>query len=64
MNELAAEGKGFAISPRTHDEVAKLSSALDVVDPGVVPIEHWRPDGSDPGPRLRAPLYGAVGRKS
>jgi hypothetical protein len=65
MNELAAEGKGFAISPRTHDEVAKSFSALDLVDPGVVPIEHWRPhETGSGGPRpVRAPLYGAVARK-
>jgi hypothetical protein len=65
MNELAAEGKGFAISPRTHDEVAKSFSALDLVDPGVVPIEHWRPEQPEPGrlPPVRAPLYGAVARK-
>ncbi len=66
MNELAAEGKGFAISPRTQAEVAKFFSALDVVDPGVVPIEHWRPEQPGPGGAapVRAPLYGAVARKS
>lgn len=54
---------GFTL--RAPDEIRSLLPGLDLVDPGVVPITRWRPDG----PRL-APagymtnyLLGGVGRK-
>jgi hypothetical protein len=63
MDQLAAEGKGFTITPRTYAEFTKFLDQLDVVEPGVVPIEHWRPDGDGPPPPVRVPIYGAVARK-
>ena len=32
------------VTLRTHDEVAALLGGLDIVEPGVVPASHWRPD--------------------
>lgn len=35
--------------PRNHDEIAELlPSGFDVVEPGLVPVEHWRPDTPEP----------------
>jgi hypothetical protein len=43
---------------RSHAEVARFFDGLDLLDPGVVPLEHWcRPD------RGRIPLHGAIARK-
>jgi hypothetical protein len=63
MDQLAAEGKGFSITPRSHAEFTKFFSALDLVDPGVVPVEHWHPATDHPDPPIRVPLYGAIARK-
>ena len=41
------------------------ADALDLLEPGLVPIEQWRSDGDPPflpEPQL-IPLFGAVGRK-
>jgi len=47
------------------DRVAVTSwfDGLDLVEPGVVPVNQWRPDGADPAYDGVLPLYGAVGRK-
>ena len=58
--ELAAEGLTWAVVPRTHSEVSKLFEGLELVDPGVVPIDEWRQPDHDPVP---AALYGALARK-
>jgi hypothetical protein len=51
--------------PRTEAEIAHHLEGFDLLDPGLVPIEHWRSDGDPPflpdGQLI--PLFGAVGRK-
>jgi hypothetical protein len=50
---------------RTEAEIAGLLAGLDLLDPGLVPVEHWRSDRDPPaldGGRV-VPIYGAVGRK-
>jgi hypothetical protein len=51
--------------PRPHADVARFFDGLDLVDPGVVQVDEWRPDGpvpvSDTG--WVNPLYVGVGRK-
>jgi hypothetical protein len=59
--DLAAEGRALNVVPRTRDEVAELFGGLRLVEPGVVPVELWRPDR--PERPIRVPIYGAVGRK-
>jgi hypothetical protein len=62
MSRLAAEGKTWGVTPRSHAEVAKFFDGLDLVDPGVVPMDEWRV--SDPHhAAVVAAMYGAVGRK-
>jgi hypothetical protein len=42
--------------------VARFFADLDLVEPGLVPVEQWRPDpgASDTG---NSAMWGAVGRK-
>jgi hypothetical protein len=67
--KLVNEQPGFALVPRTRAEVSRFFAGLDLVEPGVVLIDQWRPDDGTPagsGNRSEAwptPFYGAVGRK-
>jgi hypothetical protein len=45
---------------RTPDEIAGLFDGLDVLDPGVVPANQWRPPRARPGPPV--PVLAGVGR--
>jgi hypothetical protein len=49
-------------TPRTREQVARFFEGMDLVAPGVVPLEEWRPapGGSGPG---KSALWCAVGRK-
>jgi hypothetical protein len=59
------EKAGFKLVPRTRDDVSRFFDGLEMVEPGVVPVDQWRPDGGTPGPSEKwpAPFYGALGRK-
>ena len=47
---------------RTRDEVAGLAAGIDLVDPGVVPVQEWRPDSPlEPG-SLPTAMWGLVAR--
>ncbi|HEY6789054.1 MAG TPA: SAM-dependent methyltransferase [Trebonia sp.] len=35
---------GQKVTFRTRTEVAAFFDGLDIVDPGVVPVQDWRPD--------------------
>lgn len=50
---------------RGHAQVAALFQGWDLVEPGVVQVPLWRPDGKPPRPRQLAKIgiYGGVGRK-
>jgi len=50
---------------RTHDEVARLFDGLELLDPGVVPLDQWpQPEPiSDGSGETVIPAYGAVARK-
>lgn len=49
---------------RTHEQVVRFFDGLRLVDPGVVPVDWWHPDGplDRSGDRL-TPFYGAIGTK-
>ena len=54
---------GITYVSRTQAGVAAFFDGLDLVDPGVVPMQLWRPDGG-PGAAPDGPTaYAAVGRK-
>ena len=55
------QSRGLAGQLRTADEFAELAFAgLEMVEPGVVPVSEWRPDGSGPHP-LRAEVNANAG---
>jgi len=46
---------------RTRAQIEQLFDGLELVDPGLVQIQCWRPDGSIPN--VSGGIYGGVGRK-
>jgi hypothetical protein len=56
----ASEG---AFVTRDLGQIRRFFDGLDIVEPGVVPVEHWRPDGPEARPRRPSATYGGVGRK-
>jgi hypothetical protein len=52
------------VSFRSHEEVSRFFDGFDLVDPGLVTLDVWRPDPQDPAPDATGWLYGGVGRKS
>jgi len=51
------------IALRSSAEIAALVTGLDLVPPGLVPINEWRPDESDPPAASTVPVHGLVARK-
>jgi len=45
---------------RTPEEIGGFFDGLVLVEPGIVPVTHWRPDAAEPE---AVDAYGAVGRK-
>jgi hypothetical protein len=62
LDRLAAEGRTWGVVPRSHAEVAKFFDGLDLIEPGVVPMDEWRVPDTDHQP-VAAAMYGAVGRR-
>ncbi|MEZ0094086.1 SAM-dependent methyltransferase [Streptacidiphilus sp. EB129] len=59
----AVNTSGVDLTPRTHAEVERLFGDWELVEPGVVPVHEWRPDGhvEDAAlPRSQANAYGGV----
>jgi trans-aconitate methyltransferase len=50
------------VTPRSREQVTRFFDGLDLISPGVVPIQQWRPD-SDEETAARAGMWGGVGRK-
>ena len=50
------------VTPRSREQVTRFFDGVDLIEPGVVPIQQWRPD-SDAEATARAGMWGAVGRK-
>lgn len=61
MNERV--GPGQSMTARSRDDVARFFRGLDVIEPGVVQVHHWRPD-SEIDPDAPASIWCAVGRKN
>jgi hypothetical protein len=49
------------LTARSQGQVLKLFSGLEILEPGIVPIQDWRPDG-DPA-AVRSAMRGGIGRK-
>jgi len=59
---------GVTMQVRSHADVERFFTGLDLVDPGVVSLPRWRPDPADIGQPDRptdaaVSVYGGVGRK-
>ncbi|WP_084010552.1 SAM-dependent methyltransferase [Pseudofrankia sp. DC12] len=48
---------------RTHAEVSRFFNGYTLIEPGLVTVDAWRPDGADPAPAATRWLYGGVGRR-
>jgi len=59
LNRLLAQ-KGYY---RSQAEVTQFFTGLELLEPGVVPVQHWRQDSEIEGAR-RAAMWGGVARKS
>jgi hypothetical protein len=46
---------------RSHDEIVGYLTGLELLEPGVVPLPEWRPDGQDPPTRQNDTYYTFVG---
>ena len=51
---------------RSHQRIASLFAGFDLVEPGLVQVPLWRPDGKPPRPKdlSKIGIYGGVGRRS
>ncbi|MEU3247888.1 MULTISPECIES: SAM-dependent methyltransferase [unclassified Streptomyces] len=51
--------RGFTFVLRSRSEVERFftESGLELDEPGVVPVHHWRPDGSAPAPEAADPGF-------
>jgi hypothetical protein len=59
----AAEQSGITLVPRSRAEVEAFFAGLDMVEPGVVPVLAWRPDGEPPADPRSAYYWAGIGRK-
>jgi len=48
---------------RSRAEVAELTAGLDVVKPGLVPVDQWRPEAGQPRLDRPVPVYAVLARK-
>jgi hypothetical protein len=59
------EQPGFTLILRTHAQISRFFDGLEMVPPGLVPVDQWHPPASAPPPpeNWPTPFFGAVGRK-
>lgn len=48
---------------RTHEQVTRFFAGLDLIEPGVVLLDHWHPDPTAPPSDRVVPSYGAIARR-
>jgi SAM-dependent methyltransferase len=49
--------------PRSRVQITELLTGFELLEPGLVDVAQWRPDGSRPIPPQHLNMYGAVARK-
>jgi S-adenosyl methyltransferase len=54
------------LNPRPRDQVLSLFDGFELLDPGLVQVPAWRPEGEGPTPEeiSRVGFYGGVGRRN
>jgi hypothetical protein len=60
---VATEQAGISFTARSQAQVAALFDGLELVNPGVVGVVAWHPDGGAPENPYAAYYYAAMGRK-
>lgn len=54
----------YQFSMRSHDEILRFFQGMELLDPGLVQVDQWRPDGPiERPPGVNPPFFGAVARK-
>jgi hypothetical protein len=60
-NAQVADNSGTILIPRDRDAILRMFNGRELVDPGLVLVSYWRPEGGEPGPNAdRAWVYGGV----
>jgi SAM-dependent methyltransferase len=60
-NSEVAESSGAVLIPRGRDAILHMFNGRELVEPGLVLVSYWRPEGGDPGPGAdQAWAYGGV----
>jgi O-methyltransferase involved in polyketide biosynthesis len=49
---------------RDYAQIGRFFDGYELIEPGLVTLDEWRPDPQDPAPGATKWLYGAVGRKN
>ncbi len=61
LHDEAKKRGGATIQARPRDAIERMFNGLELVDPGLVLVSHWRPEGGQPAPNAdRAWAYGGV----
>jgi trans-aconitate methyltransferase len=63
VTRLTRDVPGITITFRSHAEVSRFFDGMELLEPGVVPLNYWRPGPSGPDPARELPSYAAIGRK-
>jgi hypothetical protein len=57
------EGGSVPYNLRSPEQISRFFDGLDLVEPGVVQIQQWRPDLSPPGPENEVDAWGGAAKK-
>ena len=63
MRDVAHRMSQQQYTHRSREEVARFLAGTDLVEPGIVPVEEWRPEPDGTGEAGQSRVWGAVGRK-
>jgi hypothetical protein len=63
VNERYNEHSAVPMRLRPKADIARFFDGLELVGPGVIPINYWRPGLAQPQPDEPLPTYAALGRK-
>ncbi len=61
--EAVTAASGMRIRPRSRAEIASFLDGLELVEPGLVAVTAWRPEGDGPATTEGVGHYGVVARK-
>jgi hypothetical protein len=63
MSDIGSRMSQQQISNRDREQVARFFAGTDLVEPGLVRVEEWRPEPGGTAGTGTSALWGAVGRK-